>query len=41
MMTIGTGLFLLVMGVILVAVVKFRRQPGDEQMALPFMATFR
>nr|WP_199322019.1 cytochrome c oxidase subunit II [Leptolyngbya sp. FACHB-321] len=30
MMTIGTGLFLLVMGVILVAVVKFRRQPGDE-----------
>lgn len=30
MMTIGTGLFLLVMGVILVAVFKFRRQPGDE-----------
>ncbi|MBC7970449.1 MAG: cytochrome c oxidase subunit II [Verrucomicrobia bacterium] len=30
MMTIGTGLFLLVMGVILIAVFKFRRQPGDE-----------
>lgn len=30
MMTIGTGLFLLVVGVILVAVVKFRHQPGDE-----------
>lgn len=30
MLTIGTGLFLLVTGVILVAVFKFRRQPGDE-----------
>ncbi|XGV98965.1 MAG: cytochrome c oxidase subunit II [Leptolyngbya sp. BL-A-14] len=30
MMTIGTGLFLLVIGVIFVAAFKFRRQPGDE-----------
>ncbi|PSB27849.1 cytochrome c oxidase subunit II [Stenomitos frigidus] len=30
MMMIGTGLFLLVTGVIFVAVFKFRRQPGDE-----------
>jgi cytochrome c oxidase subunit II len=30
MMMIGTGLFLLVTGVIFVAAFKFRRQPGDE-----------
>jgi cytochrome c oxidase subunit 2 len=30
MMTIGTGLFLLVIGVLLVSVFRFRQRPGDE-----------
>ncbi len=30
MMTIGTGLFLLVLGIIVFAAFKFRQQPGDE-----------
>ncbi len=30
MMTIGTGLFLLVEGTLIIAVIRFRRKPGDE-----------
>lgn len=30
MMTIGTGLFLLVIGVLIISVIRFRQRPGDE-----------
>lgn len=30
MMTIGTGLFLLVVGVIIISLIRFRQRPGDE-----------
>lgn len=35
MMTIGTGLFILVIGVLIISIVRFRQRPGDETDAEP------
>jgi cytochrome c oxidase subunit 2 len=41
MMTISTGLFLLVEGLLIIAAFRFRRRPGDNTDADPVLATYR